>query len=109
MKARDWFTIQLVWRKGHIVPGLSPDLWRQDDHGHLIRADAYENPWSPHGWEMDRIVPECLGGSQEPDNLRPLRCSRAPGDWDCLAAEQSELCGAETSGRFYPTPWGYRR
>lgn len=60
-----------VWKKGVIVPGLPPDIFRKDACGALIMRDKYGKD-NPFGWEIDHIFPRALGGGDEISNLRPL-------------------------------------
>ena len=63
---------QLVWEKGRIVLGRSPNIWRHDDFGNLISYPDYGDRSSPFGWEIDHRNPSALGGSENLANLRPL-------------------------------------
>ncbi len=63
---------QIVWRKGHIIPGSDPSIFRRDDFGYTIRFDDYGDRKSEYGWEIDHIVATIVGGSDSFQNLRPL-------------------------------------
>lgn len=54
--------IDAVWRKGQIIPGLDPFIWRSDDFGNRIKRSDYGDRNSRYGWEKDHIVPRALGG-----------------------------------------------
>jgi hypothetical protein len=50
----------------------------------------YGIPWSQHkGYELDHIVPLCLGGADTPANRRPQRCDKWIGI-DCVAGPAYE-------------------
>ncbi len=80
-----------VWRKGKVVPGRDPEVWRKDICGDLIKYDEHANTDSLYGWEVDHIKPEALGGTDDLDNLQPLQWynNRRKADtypWRCEAA-----------------------
>ena len=62
--------VEKVWKKGSVVPGNSPDIWRQDDCGAWIGRRLYGDRNSEYGWEIDHISP---GGPDILSNLRPLQ------------------------------------
>lgn len=76
--------IDAVWDKGTVVPGRSPDSYRQDACGTTIARSEYGNTKSSQGWEMDHIRP---GGGDDVSNLRPLQHEtnrrRGDGPLDC--------------------------
>lgn len=84
--------IELVWRKGRIIPGVDPAVARLDACGAMIRRDAYGNTTSGGaGWEIDHIMPVTRGGGDEISNLQPLqwqnnrhKADNPPGAWSCL-------------------------
>lgn len=41
--------------------------------GDVIERSEHGNRNSEHGWEMDHIVEDCIGGRDTLSNLRPLQ------------------------------------
>lgn len=64
--------IQKVWEKGTIVSGSDPNVWRKDHCGAWI-GRKYHGKQDSFGWEIDHIVPESEGGTDDLFNLRPLQ------------------------------------
>jgi hypothetical protein len=67
-----------VWKKGQVVEGFSPDLYRKDPCGAWIVWDKYGVQDNIYGWEIDHIYPKAKlkerGFSEEQiDDLRNLR------------------------------------
>lgn len=77
-----------VWQKGTIIPNYSPDQWRWDKCGFVMKWSEHGNRQSEHGWEIDHINPVSNNGSDELNNLQPLnwRNNADKGDnlnWSC--------------------------
>ncbi len=64
--------IDLVWRKGTVVPGYDPAKWRQDFAGAWMYYDAY-GTIGEYGWEIDHIRPLSQGGEDSIINLIPIQ------------------------------------
>lgn len=73
----------LVWLKGHLIPGRDPAEWRRDDFQMPLRFSEWGNRDSSFGWEIDHITPKKHGGGDEIDNLRPLQ-------WEINVARNQE-------------------
>ncbi len=65
-------TVNQVWSKAAIVPGVNSDVWRKDLCGAWIKKDQYGNRRSGYGWEIDHVKPCAKGGKDDLSNLRPL-------------------------------------
>lgn len=67
--------IQQVWEKGIIIEGIDKNVLRLDNCGALIKRNLYNEAGIKlsMAWEIDRIKPETLGGSDELNNLQPLQ------------------------------------
>ena len=70
--------------------------WRLDHFGSLLKWSDHGDRNSPHGWEIDHIVPAALGGTDHPSNLRPLHWRRNAAMGGLLGA----LMGLQTSNPY---------
>lgn len=67
----DVATIEAVWRKATLEPGLTG--FRKDVCGASMFRSRYGDRSSTYGWEIDHIKPVALGGTDDLSNLRPLQ------------------------------------
>ncbi|PWJ44129.1 HNH endonuclease signature motif containing protein [Sediminitomix flava] len=71
---QDWRQDQIdaVWKKAKPILGYSPNEYRRDVCGGIIRYTEYGNEKSEWGWEIDHIKPTVIGGDDELTNLQAL-------------------------------------
>lgn len=62
--------VEQVWKKGRIVEGNDPNIWRQDRCGAWMQRLLHGNRNSQYGWEMDHIHAH---GPDDVSNLQPLQ------------------------------------
>lgn len=61
----------VAWQKATPILFAPPYTWALDAYGNLIHYKDYGKR-TLFGWEIDHIFPASKGGSDHPDNLRPL-------------------------------------
>lgn len=65
-------TKKTVWQKGGEIPNFSPDIWRWDKCGLVMKWSEHGNRDSEYGWEIDHIKPVSNNGEDDINNLQPL-------------------------------------
>lgn len=63
--------INEIWKKGTIVEGYDPDIYRKDAVGAWIMRSMYGKR-TGLGWEIDHVYPKVKGGQNHLINLRPM-------------------------------------
>lgn len=64
--------LRQIWSKATPINGWSPDEWRRDRNGNVIRWSEYGKT-TQYGWEVDHSVPKAQDGSDDISNLFPMR------------------------------------
>ena len=60
-----------AWQHARVMPDADPSVWRQDACGAWMRRDHFGRKDSEFGWRIENISG---GGSDAPENLRPIHC-----------------------------------
>ena len=63
--------INQAWEKAKTIRGRNSELWRRDATGNVIRKASYGTQ-GEYGWELDHKNPISKGGTDKPQNIRPL-------------------------------------
>jgi hypothetical protein len=71
-ETRSILEIAEVWQKGIKIPDYSPDIWRLDGFGGLIKYSEYSNTNSQYGWKIENENPVSNGGNLTDEVLKPL-------------------------------------
>ncbi|MBF0557092.1 MAG: HNH endonuclease [Nitrospirae bacterium] len=84
----DTATIQAVWEKGAVIPGINPNRRRKDSRGTWIDRDGYGvRIANGTGWEIDHIDPAARGDIDDLDNLQPLQWENDRDKGDRLSSQ----------------------
>lgn len=65
--------VDAVWRKGTMLPGYDPNIFRKDTCGAVIERQRHGDTSHRYGWEIDHIKAVDNGGGDELANLQPLQ------------------------------------
>ncbi|MCW2242287.1 HNH endonuclease [Azospirillum canadense] len=60
----------LAWNSVPTHPDFPFGDWKLDTDQYWMHVTDHGDRSSPHGWEIDHILPRALGGSDRPCNLR---------------------------------------
>lgn len=80
--AFDPAVVEEVWRKGQVVQGYDPGVYRKDACGAWMKRSDHGDTESSFGWEIDHIMPVARGGSDHLSNLQPLQWQNNRGKGD---------------------------
>lgn len=66
-------TVWMVWSKALVIALSDAPVWRKDECGAWINRADYRNKNSLYGWEIEHIIPNSQGGTNNISNLIPLQ------------------------------------